>query len=513
MKRSLFWKLLPWIFVALVALLAIGAGAWTADDWLPWVRSRIAQAEPAAAPEHAEHDHAAEDHGGHDHAAAEHAGHDQATSLALSPQARRNIGLRTGRVALDDFQRSITVPGMVVERPGRTDVRVTAPLSGVITDVLAASGEVVHPGQTLFVMRLTHEDLVQAQTEFLKNLEAVDVENREIERLEKMTRGVVAGKVILEHRYQKQKLEGLLKAQREALLLHGLSEAQVDQIRRQRQLLRELRVVVPEVHQDPDEQHLRRHHASPIGPPAPGTLAGAEALGAARSPQAAGSPEAAGSGRPELLVLEELHVQNGDFVEAGTALATLQDLETLYIEGRAFEQDAAEVAAAARQDLPVTALVEGTAGDPEPIPGLPIVYLANQIETDSRALHFYVRLPNEMVRDMTTPAGQRFVTWRFKPGQRMRLRVPVETWTDQIVLPVEAIVSEGVETYVFVQNGSHFDRQPVHVRYRDQQYAVVANDGSIFPGDTVALNSAHQLQMALQNKAGGGVDPHAGHNH
>lgn len=95
----------------------------------------------------------------------------------------------------------------------------------------------------------------------------------------------------------------------------------------------------------------------------------------------------------------------------------------------------------------------------------------------------------------------------------MRLCVPVETWTDQIVLPVEAIADDGVETYVFVQNGDHFDRQAVHVRYRDQQYAVIANDGSLFPGDTVALNSAHQLQMALKNKAGGGVDPHAGHSH
>ena len=29
----------------------------------------------------------------------------------------------------------------------------------------------------------------------------------------------------------------------------------------------------------------------------------------------------------------------------------------------------------------------------------------------------------------------------------------------------------------------------------------------------VAFTGAHQLQMALKNKAGGGVDPHAGHNH
>ena len=51
------------------------------------------------------------------------------------------------------------------------------------------------------------------------------------------------------------------------------------------------------------------------------------------------------------------------------------------------------------------------------------------------------------------------------------------------------------------------------VDYRDQSSTVIANDGSLFPGDIVALKGAHQMQMALKNKSGGGVDPHAGHTH
>ena len=95
----------------------------------------------------------------------------------------------------------------------------------------------------------------------------------------------------------------------------------------------------------------------------------------------------------------------------------------------------------------------------------------------------------------------------------MQLRVPVEQWPNRIVLPVDAVAKEGVEFYVFQQNGDHFDRVTVQVEYQDQFWVVVANDGSVFPGDTVAMSGAHQLQMALKNKAGGGVDPHAGHNH
>jgi hypothetical protein len=42
---------------------------------------------------------------------------------------------------------------------------------------------------------------------------------------------------------------------------------------------------------------------------------------------------------------------------------------------------------------------------------------------------------------------------------------------------------------------------------------VIANDGGLFPGDRIALSAAQQLQVAIKNKAGGGIDPHAGHNH
>jgi hypothetical protein len=51
------------------------------------------------------------------------------------------------------------------------------------------------------------------------------------------------------------------------------------------------------------------------------------------------------------------------------------------------------------------------------------------------------------------------------------------------------------------------------VEFRDQFSAVVANDGSLYPGDEIAMNAAHQLLVALKNKSGGGVDPHAGHSH
>jgi hypothetical protein len=185
----------------------------------------------------------------------------------------------------------------------------------------------------------------------------------------------------------------------------------------------------------------------------------------------------------------------------------------LYIEGRAFEDDAERLREAARQgwEVSATLLVGDRASDV--IDGLKLLYLADHVDPQSRAFRFYLRLPNEVALDHTDSSGTHFLDWRFKPGQRMELRVPVERWEKRFVLPVEAVVYEGAETYIYQQNGDHFDRVPVHVEYRDQRSVVIANDGAVFPGDIVAARGAYQMHLALKNKSGGGIDPHAGHNH
>src|SRR5439155_1541818 len=98
-------------------------------------------------------------------------------------------------------------------------------------------------------------------------------------------------------------------------------------------------------------------------------------------------------------------------------------------------------------------------------------------------------------------------------GQRVQLHVPVEQWPDRLVVPADAIVQEGPERFLFVQEGDKFKRRSVHVEYQDGRLAVLASDAGVNAGDTIALSGAYQLQVAMKNKAGGAVDPHAGHNH
>ena len=146
-------------------------------------------------------DHAAADHGQADEHAHDH--HADANSLALSEQARRSIGITEGDVALSTFRRTITVPGMVVERRGRSRFAIVAPMTGILTRILVTEGESIAADQPLFEIRLTHEELVQAQADLLRSTAEVDVVRREIARLQGIgPEGLIATKTILERKYE-----------------------------------------------------------------------------------------------------------------------------------------------------------------------------------------------------------------------------------------------------------------------------------------------------------------------
>jgi multidrug efflux pump subunit AcrA (membrane-fusion protein) len=358
----------------------------------------------------------------------------------------------------------------VVERPGRSTVKVTTPMTGIITRIYPIEGESAQPGEPLFELRLTHEEIVQAQADLLRTAEELDVVAREIERLEKVSaNGAIAGKTLLERQYEQQKLLAVNRSQQQALLLHGLSQEQVAAILKDRALLQKVTINAP-------------------------------------------SAEAMSMAEQTRFQIQDVSVSPGQHVEAGDSLAVLIDYASLLVEGNAFEADAALIDDAARQKQPVVALLDREGGG-DRLEGLKILYQASRIDPETRTIHFYVVLPNEVQEEDSGDGERSFLSWKYRPGQRMRLLVPAETWAQRIVLPVDAVAQDGVETYVFVPNGDHFDRRPVHVEYRDDISVVIENDGALFPGDMVAVNGAQQLQLAIKNKSGGAIDPHAGHNH
>ena len=324
--------------VVLAGLVVAGAAWATHARWLPSVQERWNnfRSGPTAKLEHAVAD-------GHGPAGHEHAGHEELTSIELTEQARQHMGLQAGKVELQTFVRAITVPGIVAERPGRTRVRIVAPMTGIVTKVHVLQGEAIRPGQRLFEMRLTHEDMLQAQVDFLKLVEELDVVNKEIERLRPVTEsGALAGKTLLDRKYEQQKLQGSLKSQRESLLLHGLSEQQAAEIEKTRSLSSEYTVIVP---------------GRPLTD---------------KSADTTDVPE------NRLLVVEELNVETGRFVNTGDGLLTLADYSELYVEGNAFEQDGQLIADVLREGRKVSIRVENQTSTGALVPDLEILYLSDQ---------------------------------------------------------------------------------------------------------------------------------------
>ena len=467
---------IAWIILGLVVCVGI---AWATESyWRPLgVRVGILADESPAAAEHPPHEpHAATD------------------AIVLSEQARKNIGLEVGQVALGTYEQTVSIPAIVTEQPGRTHRIVAAPLTGFVVDVFAVPGEAVSAGDPLFVLQLTNEDLVDAQTEFLNTRLALDVEKRELNRLESITEGAIAQKLVIEQNYKVDKLEGQLLAQRQRLVLHGLSEQQIDSIAQEHRLLREFLISAPTPHPTTEPGHLSEEHPRLVA-------------------QSNGQPETGSSGVSEAghsYIVDELSVEKGQLIKEGETLTILSDLSHIYIGGAAFERDAPDLRQAAEENWKVSAVLRQEGA--RVIPDLDIVFVANDIDPQARTLPFYVELPNEIVHTARREHGL-FPTWKYKPGQRMEVLVPVERWENQIVLPTSAVASDGAERYVFIQSGKTFRRVPVHVLHRDPDSVVIANDGSVYPGTSIAMNGAHQLLMALKNQAGGGVDPHAGHSH
>ena len=442
--------------VLVVAIVGSGATAFvTRDRWLPWFSSDgpMAKADERQVPV------------------------EEATVLKLSPQARENLELVSKPASLRTYWRTIQVPGIVVDRPGLSDRGVTSPAVGVVTQVHAFAGDIVRPGEVLFTLRLFSEYLQNTQSELFKATRETKLIKEERARIEGLARtGAIPGSRIIELDQRIRRQDGLIQAYRQDLLTRGLAPPQIEQIAKG-SFVSTIDVVAP-----PPVSEIRgKREIRPVA--------------------------VTGDRRGEGLVYEvqDLKVDLGQQVQAGQLLSILSNHRSLYIEGHAFKQESPMLEHAARNGWPIE--VEFAEDDSRHWPPLEQVFrirhLANTIDSASRTFDFFITLTNQS--RTYEQDGQTFVVWRLRPGQRVRLHVPVERFENVIVLPAAAIVREGPEAYVFRQNGDLFDRIPVHVLYEGRLNVALANDGSVAPGFYLAQGSAASLNRMLKAQAASGV--------
>lgn len=500
------------IAFALPILLLVGFGLGL------FVRPSVDVLLGTAPSETAEEEHASEEH---DHAAdGDH--EEEEDHVALSQEAFNNLKLKVQPVALSDYVRTLRMPGEVVEAPGLSGQEVVAPVTGILTKMYVSPGVSISAGAPLFELRILDQQLLDTQLKLLELLTQREVAQTELDRIAPLTaNGSVPGRRKIELQYEIKKIDANLKIAEQALTLKGLKPEQLDRIRSTRELITTLRIQAPV--DITALTYLRKPRRDPRD-------AGFQLVSLTDS-------EATD------LTVEAIHVEPGQTIPQGGAICSLAMHGTLMVSGHAFENEINKVAELSGKQG-VVSVEFGSEQQNSVRDDLTIQYVANHIDEASQSFHFYVPLPNEVLRESRDSFDRLFRAWKYKVGQRVHVVLPTETIADRIVLPRGAVVQEGPNAFVFRQHvedevdGDHggldshadhdhemdehdeedehheemfieFEPVPVEVVSRDQRRIVVKPGGELAVGENIAMNGAYQLLLAMKAQASGG----GGHDH
>jgi cobalt-zinc-cadmium efflux system membrane fusion protein len=427
-------------------------------------------------------------------------GEEPSESVKISAQARANLGIVVkkfpprqekwseqtpatlpGRYA--EYWRTLKVPGKIVEREGNCDRLVSARVAGVVRDIARVRGDLVKPGAALFTLEIVSEPLQSAQTGYYKNSLDLDIVAALKKRLEPEWEVLPVSKRIEIDNHEK-KLERERNALEHELKVRGLTPAEIAGVKKGN-FVTKITINAP----------LDHSHA-----------AAAEANGQRHSDEHGGL-----STGDFAFELEELKVKLGEQVQPGQALCQLAHHYRMQIEGRAFETERGLLQKAAKEGKTVWAEFPQQAASldwPDRVEKLTIAFFDNKVDPH-QTLNFYVPLVNEFhpyARD-----GKNYRLWRFRPGQRAFVHIPVQKFENVYAFPADAVIQDGPDAYVFRENGEAFQRHPVHVRYADRHVVLVADEGEFRDEYAFAMNAAAQLNWAFKAQSGG--DEGGGHSH
>jgi len=499
---------------------------------------------------------------------------DVAAAMVLSEQALLNMGATIRPVETSDFTQNVRVQATVVDAPLNSRP-VTTALGGVVTELHARPGARVAPGAPLVTiirapiprpeLALTgallpgvSEEVHSAVAAYRNAATQVGIIETELGRVRTFTEtGMSDGLPILPRQRQidleydlSRAQQALANAVRE-IERHGFTRVEIDAVgsgalsapndRLWRRALassgfwtaredRILDALTPEMRQVPwlvgalgeltavgrstadlekavaESEELRACFVDALS-----LLLGGQSVARVASLAATGELDPvvvirAPWGPPDWDV-EELSVRPGQRVDGGAQVAVLHDAQEMWLRVEPIGDEVASVARAYESATAMTAtpLLEG--GGPV-LHDLTIDRLATRGGQHERGAVAFVIARNAPLRS-SKKSGSR--TWGLREGLQYVLDVPARQFPKRFILPSTAIVQLGVERVVLVRDGDSFRTQPVHVEYENEEVAVVANDGSLFPGDAVCVTGAFAVSMSLQGAAA--VDPHAGHDH
>lgn len=180
-------------------------------------------------------------------------------------------------------------------------------------------------------------------------------------------------------------------------------------------------------------------------------------------------------------VILSKEVTVGEVVPAGRILFKIGNLERVLAEGEAFETHAASL----REGLPVKVQVPAY---PNRIFWGRIVGIGYEVEPETRTLRFWAELENRGLH--------------LKPNMSAQLTVIVGRQGKVLAVPLEALIQEGGEAFVFMEEEGRYRRVPVSLGLKDDRSAEVK--GGLKAGDVVVTTGKRQLYTILRLGRSGG---------
>ena len=423
----------------------------------------------------------------------------------MTLSAQEALDLTKGPLRTDSFTSVVRVPAFVRERPAVSNLQAASRLQGSVAKIFVSVGQSVREGDPIIELQLTGDELAAAQSTLLDSIKQLEIIDADMPRLEQAARtGGPSVKTLRERKFERRRLQALVKVKQQELLVRGLTEEQVASIVDAGFLVRTVTIRVP--------TGIRPHEAEQPRADVRGTQ-----LTPIETDRSAAADDWVYS-------IESLHVSPGSIVMEGQPLCELAYHETLLLEGQAYERDIPILTKLIDQRIPVTAEM-GDDDAPLMIPDLQVLFMDNHVDNESQTYRFYAEIANHVVTDNQKPSGRRFRTWQLKPGQRGHIQLPSKEYVSKFVLPTAAVTKDGLDNVVFRWLDDHnpwhtgepphseFERVVVKVLYQDRQTAVIDTTGELKVGDTIAMDNAYMLLLAMQGGGEDGGHDHHGHEH
>jgi membrane fusion protein, heavy metal efflux system len=169
-------------------------------------------------------------------------------------------------------------------------------------------------------------------------------------------------------------------------------------------------------------------------------------------------------------IVVERDISLGDAVGPGKTLFQIADLSKVIVEGDVFENDVSKVKLGQDARIRLDAY-------PNKVFNGKVTFVASELDSKKRTLHIWVSVDNK--------------EGLLKPELFARIALIANSGRRALTIPVEAIIYDGAEKFVFVKKGDQFINQGVATGASDDRYTEIT--GGLHRGEKVVTDGNREI--------------------